>query len=217
MEIRRAALGERHPDYAASLNNLAALYRATGRHAEAEPLYLQAMELRRTALGERHPDYAASLNNLAVLYRAMGRHAEAEPLFRQAMEIRRTALGERHPDYAASLNNLAALYQAMGRYAEAEPLYCAGDGAYAAPPCKPSRLRHSLNNLAELPERWAGTPRPSRSPQAIDILRSTLGRPSCILTVARNYPESAGGRAPASCRVRSALAPASRTVPLGFE
>ena len=98
MEIRRTALGERHPDYASSLNNLAVLYYAMGRHAEAEPLYKQAMEIRRTALGERHPDYANSLNNLALLYNAMGRHAEAEPLYKQAMEIRRTALGERHPD-----------------------------------------------------------------------------------------------------------------------
>ena len=81
MEIHRTALGERHPDYATSLNNLAELYRAMGRHAEAEPLYQQAMEIRRTALGERHPDYATSLNNLAGLYRAMGRHAEAEPLY----------------------------------------------------------------------------------------------------------------------------------------
>ena len=97
MEIRRTALGERHPDYATSLNNLAVLYHAMGRHAEAEPLYKQAMEICRTALGERHPDYAASLNNLALLYDAMGRHAEAEPLYKQAMEIRRTALGERHP------------------------------------------------------------------------------------------------------------------------
>ena len=30
MEIRRTALGERHPDYAASLNNLAMLYRRDG-------------------------------------------------------------------------------------------------------------------------------------------------------------------------------------------
>ena len=94
-----------------------------GRHADAEPLYKQAMEIRRTALGEGHPDYATSLNNLAELYRAMGRHAEAEPLYKQAMEIRRTALGEGHPAYATSLNNLAELYRAMGRHAEAEPLY----------------------------------------------------------------------------------------------
>ena len=49
MEIRRTALGEGHPDYAASLNNLALLYYAMGRHAEAEPLYQRAMEIRRTA------------------------------------------------------------------------------------------------------------------------------------------------------------------------
>ena len=66
MEICRTALGERHPYYATSLNNLAGLYYAMGRHAEAEPLYKQAMEIRRTALGERHPDYATSLNNLDV-------------------------------------------------------------------------------------------------------------------------------------------------------
>jgi tetratricopeptide (TPR) repeat protein len=96
MEIRRTALGEGHPDYATSLNNLAGLYRAMGRHAEAEPLYKQAMEIRRTALGEGHPDYATSLNNLAGLYRAMGRHAEAEALSERAMEIGR--LSQAGPD-----------------------------------------------------------------------------------------------------------------------
>ena len=39
MEIYRTALGERHPAYATSLNNLAVLYRAMGRHAEAESLF----------------------------------------------------------------------------------------------------------------------------------------------------------------------------------
>ena len=64
-----------------------------GRHAEAEPLYKQAMEIRRTALGERHPDYATSLNNLAVLYDAMGRQAEAEELRKKAMAIHRRPEG----------------------------------------------------------------------------------------------------------------------------
>ena len=96
-QIYRVALGEGHPDYAASLNNLAGLYYKMGRHAEAEPLYQRALEITRTALGEGHPDYAASLNNLAALYRAMGRPGEAEPLYQRALEIRRTALGEGAP------------------------------------------------------------------------------------------------------------------------
>ena len=64
-----------------------------GRHAEAEPLYKQAMEICRTALGERHPDYAHSLNNLAGLYDAMGRQAEAEELRKKAMAIHRRPEG----------------------------------------------------------------------------------------------------------------------------
>ena len=73
-EIRRLALGEQHPDYAASLNNLAELYErwAGTRGRAALP---QGDGDSSPALGEQHPDYATSLNNLAVLYDAMGRHA----------------------------------------------------------------------------------------------------------------------------------------------
>jgi tetratricopeptide (TPR) repeat protein len=34
----RTALGGEHPQFAAGLNNLAELYRATGRYKEAEPI-----------------------------------------------------------------------------------------------------------------------------------------------------------------------------------
>ena len=39
------ALGPDHPDVAQSLNNLADLYSAQGRHADAEPLYKRALAL----------------------------------------------------------------------------------------------------------------------------------------------------------------------------
>ena len=65
LEIWKKALGEDHPDYAPSLNNLAALYQAMGDYARAEPLFREALEIRKKALGEDHPDYAESLNNLA--------------------------------------------------------------------------------------------------------------------------------------------------------
>ncbi|QDT95534.1 tetratricopeptide repeat protein [Gimesia aquarii] len=123
IEISRTVLGENHPEFATSLNNLADLYRSQGRYEEAETLHQQAMEIRRTVLGENHPSFASSLNNLAVLYANQGRYEEAETLYRQAMEIRRTVLGENHPFFATSLNNLAHLYQSQGRYEEAEPLH----------------------------------------------------------------------------------------------
>ena len=65
-------LGERHPDTATSLNNLAALLEAQGDYAAAKPLYEQALAIRKAVLGERHPDTADSLNNLAELLRRRG-------------------------------------------------------------------------------------------------------------------------------------------------
>ena len=89
LAIRKAVLGERHPDTAASLNNLAVLLEAQGDYAAARPLYEQALAIRKAVLGERHPDTAPSLNNLAALLEAQGDYAAARPLFEQAVDISR--------------------------------------------------------------------------------------------------------------------------------
>jgi tetratricopeptide (TPR) repeat protein len=86
-EIQKKVLGENHPLYATSLNNLAELYNSMGEHAKAEPLHLQAKEIQKKVLGENHPSYATSLNNLAALYYSMGENAKAEPLFLEAVKI----------------------------------------------------------------------------------------------------------------------------------
>jgi tetratricopeptide (TPR) repeat protein len=69
LDIRKRLLGEHHPDYATSLNNLAALYRSRGEYAEAEPLLRQARDVTKEALGEHHPDYGTTLSSLASVYR----------------------------------------------------------------------------------------------------------------------------------------------------
>ncbi len=117
-EIRRTALGEDHPDFATSLNNLAGLYYSMGRYEEAEPLYKQSTEIRRTALGEDHPDFSQSLNNLALLYYSMGRLEEAEPLMRKALETFGLLLGEEHPSTQTVRQNYDLLLKEM---ADREP------------------------------------------------------------------------------------------------
>ena len=114
---RREGPRPRAPDLATSLNNLAELYRATGRYAQAEPLYERAIAIGEKALGPEHPDLATRLNNLAGLYRDTGRYAQAEPLYERAIAIGEKTLGPEHPDLATRLNNLALLYRATGRYA----------------------------------------------------------------------------------------------------
>jgi tetratricopeptide (TPR) repeat protein len=95
---------------ALSLNNLASLYYAQGRYADAETLYTRSLAIREKVYGPDHPDVALSLNNLAELYRVQGRYPEAEPLYKRSLAIREKALGPDHPDVAQSLNNLGSLY-----------------------------------------------------------------------------------------------------------
>ncbi len=115
-------LGENHPLYVSSLNNLAALYSCQGRYEQAQPLSIQALELRKQLLGENHSDYAFILSNLATIYHYQGKYEQAQPLYIQALELYKQLFRENHPDYAISLDNLAALYQCQGRYKQAQPL-----------------------------------------------------------------------------------------------
>ena len=58
LQLREAHLSPDDADVGVSLNSLAALYRATGRYAEAEPLYQRAITINEKALGPGHPDLA---------------------------------------------------------------------------------------------------------------------------------------------------------------
>ena len=122
LKLSHHEYGERSPETATALNNLAGVLQATGQYAEAEQLHRQALEIDWEVLGEKHPGYATTLNNLAGVLQATGQYTEAERLHRQALEIRWEVLGEKHPRYASALNNLAGVLQATGQYAEAERL-----------------------------------------------------------------------------------------------
>jgi CHAT domain-containing protein/tetratricopeptide (TPR) repeat protein len=121
-DIREEVVGNKHPDYATSLNNLAWLYKGMGENARALPLFSEALQVREKVLGKKHPSYSTSLNDLAGLYLDMGENARALPLFKEALEVREEVLGKKHPDYANSLSGLALLYQGMGENARALPL-----------------------------------------------------------------------------------------------
>ncbi len=121
--LRKKILGEKHRDYANSLNNLANLYADLGDYSKAETLYIQALNCYKEALGEKNHHYASSLNNLAVLYRELGNFSKSEALYLQAAAIYKESLGEKHPNYASSLNNLALVYKDLNNYAKADSLY----------------------------------------------------------------------------------------------
>ncbi len=151
VEIRRAGLGDTHPDQLSSINNLALLLQDQGKLAEAAPLFREALAGRRAKLGDQHPSTLTSINNFASLLQAHGTFAEAEPLLREALAGRRAKLGDEHPSTLTAINNLASLLYTQGNLAEAEPLLreaLAGCRAKLGDE-HPSTLT-SINNLALL-------------------------------------------------------------------
>ena len=53
LSVAKRTFGSDHPNVATSLNNLAELYHAQAKYAEAEPLYKQVLTIREKALGDQ--------------------------------------------------------------------------------------------------------------------------------------------------------------------
>ena len=112
-----------YSDFGTMLNNIALLYRKSGRQKAAEPYYLHALKLYETQLGPEHADVASVLNNLAVFYTNELRFIEAERTHLRALSIREKIHPPSHPDIAQSKCNLAVVYHSRGDYPRASELY----------------------------------------------------------------------------------------------
>ena len=73
LAIEKKTLGEEHPQYAASLNNLAALLYEQGKLDEAIPYSKESLAIKKKVFGDEHPNVASDLNNLAQLLSAQVR------------------------------------------------------------------------------------------------------------------------------------------------
>ncbi|MFL6583299.1 MAG: tetratricopeptide repeat protein [Chthoniobacterales bacterium] len=126
-----------YSDLGTMLNNVALIYRKTGRQKAAEPYYLHALDIYEKQLGPNHPDVASVLNNLAVFYTNERRFAEAEKTHLRALAIREKVHPPTHPDIAQSKCNLAVVYHSSGDYARASELYRASIKAWEDATDKP--------------------------------------------------------------------------------
>ena len=86
LEIYEQTVGDQHPDYATTLDNLAQLYHARKEYAKAEPLLREALEITK-AEGENHPDHARSLHNFSLFHTVSNDPASRVPFAYQAVEI----------------------------------------------------------------------------------------------------------------------------------
>jgi tetratricopeptide (TPR) repeat protein len=87
------ALGTGNTRAAATLNNLALVYKKQGKYGKAEICLRRALRIYESVMPE-HVHVASVLTNLAGLYHAQGNNAEAEPLRRRAREIIDAGIGQ---------------------------------------------------------------------------------------------------------------------------
>ena len=134
-------LGEEHPAYANSLNNLALLYRAPGEYAKAEPLFRRRSRSAKRCWARSTPTTPTASTTWPCYTKTRGTTRRPSRSTAGAA-IRKEVLGEKHPDYATSLNNLAGLYGATEEYAKAEPLFRQALAIRKKAGREASRLRH---------------------------------------------------------------------------
>ena len=128
LEIRREVLGEEHPDYATSLNNLAGLYSSMGDYAHAEPLYRQTLEISRghlenaaLVLSERRQLAMAQMLRYQLdnyIYLALEAKDYAGPLFAEVLAWKgATLVRQRGMRLAAGDASIADQFQKLQRFA----------------------------------------------------------------------------------------------------
>jgi eukaryotic-like serine/threonine-protein kinase len=120
LAVRRSALGEDHPDTAASMQTLGHLLTVAGKYQEAEPNLRKALEIQLRHLGPGSMDTATTQNILGMLLFYMGRYEEAAPMLEASIATAQRREGPASRLAALSLNNLALVRRAQGRYADAE-------------------------------------------------------------------------------------------------
>ena len=93
---------------------------ASGRHAEAELLYREALESLARGAAARPPHIANSLDNLASLLGQMQRFSDAESAFRELFKFEVLSKGQDAPATLEAKRCMAAVQRDGGRLSEAE-------------------------------------------------------------------------------------------------
>ena len=102
LQIDEKALGPDHPDLATDLNNLAVLYNAQGKYAEAARLYERSLAIKEKVLGTEHPSLAKEFEKLLLGRRL---HHGGNPVLRwmaSNVTVKMDAAGNIKPDKGKS-------------------------------------------------------------------------------------------------------------------
>ena len=122
LEIRRAQLGSRHPDVAASLLDFGIACTQLAVFDTARVCLQEALSIRESLSGSDHLDVAPVASALGQLFYWSGDYAQSRHAYDRALAIREAHRGPDHKEVAGTLNNLATLLIATGDDREAQAM-----------------------------------------------------------------------------------------------
>jgi CHAT domain-containing protein/Tfp pilus assembly protein PilF len=123
IKINKEILGDKHPEYARSLYQLAIItYKKEGASPKVEKMYQEVVEICRANPADANL-YGNALGALANLYNNKGDFDKAEPLYKEGIKVSRQNLGKKHPTYARNVSNLAVLYRQKGKFTQAIEMF----------------------------------------------------------------------------------------------
>lgn len=120
LEMTRELFGDRHPDTARRLAELALLVDTHGDPARAAEINEQAYAIHVELHGETHPESLTILNNLAGFHRAGGSLERAVELYRHSHELRTRILPEDHLLLAFPAHGMGITLRKLGQFDESE-------------------------------------------------------------------------------------------------
>ncbi len=116
LELSRQTLGERHPETAQALSDVALGLMYTGDFAGAERAYAEVIEVDTALLGEDHPEVASARENLGNVYFRSGQLDKTAKNLEVVLAMRRKALGDDSEPVARTLANIGTVYLRAGNY-----------------------------------------------------------------------------------------------------
>src|SRR5262249_19998193 len=141
LEIDRRRFGASNPEYASTLNNLAAAVELQGSLAEAQALLEECLRIVGPQLPEEHPRVLVYTANLARVRIARGDGAGAAPSLRRVLSVRQRLYPADQWRIAQAPSLLGASLMATGQYRDAEPLMLAADHTLRPVPGAQARER----------------------------------------------------------------------------
>jgi tetratricopeptide (TPR) repeat protein len=114
--------GAMHPMVAERMNDLADVYRHTGRYEQAAALLEQVLAVDRVAFEADSPITIDSMNNLSDVYLKLGKYQQAQRVYADWLPKLEEVLGTDHPHVADALENWALVAQRSADGQQAQSL-----------------------------------------------------------------------------------------------